>query len=169
MNFHIGSSHALSSPLWRTDLPPLVDNPAPSMTFTFSTDMTPIIYSNDPTGPEFLPGTIATESIYSPPGSPVLGATRISHAKKRDASYIPRPPNAFILFRSSFIRAQHVPGKIEGNHSALSKIIGIFVCPCCLHIFSLTALSGRLYRQMLESTTSRGKRSMGSKGYCSSS
>ncbi|KAF8736270.1 hypothetical protein AX14_000581 [Amanita brunnescens Koide BX004] len=51
-------------------------------------------------------------------------STRASHAKKRDASYIPRPPNAFILFRSSFIKSQRVPGNVEGNHSTLSKIIG---------------------------------------------
>ncbi|EEB91736.1 hypothetical protein MPER_09858 [Moniliophthora perniciosa FA553] len=38
--------------------------------------------------------------------------------------YIPRPPNAFILFRSSFIRSQKISGKVEGNHSTLSKIIG---------------------------------------------
>ena len=116
--------HASSSLFWCTDLPPLVDNPAPAMTFTFATDMTPIICSNDAMGYEIFPDN-TDSSIYSPPGSPTLGATRISHAKKRDASYIPRPPNAFILFRSSFIRAQHVPGKIEGNHSALSKIIGM--------------------------------------------
>ena len=47
-----------------------------------------------------------------------------THSKKRDASHIPRPPNAFILFRSSFIKAQHIPEKIEGNHCALSQIIG---------------------------------------------
>jgi hypothetical protein len=52
------------------------------------------------------------------------GPERASHGKKRDASYIPRPPNAFILFRSSFIRSQQVPEKVEGNHSTLSKIIG---------------------------------------------
>ncbi|KAH9887952.1 hypothetical protein C8Q73DRAFT_655792 [Cubamyces lactineus] len=62
--------------------------------------------------------------MFSPPESPTFAPARPSHAKKRDASYIPRPPNAFILFRSSFIRAQHIPGQIEGNHSALSKIIG---------------------------------------------
>ncbi|KAH9960545.1 high mobility group box domain-containing protein, partial [Lactifluus volemus] len=39
--------------------------------------------------------------------------------------HIPRPPNAFILFRSSFIKSESVPGNIEGNHSTLSKIIGI--------------------------------------------
>jgi len=105
-------------------MPPLVDNPNPSMTFTFATDMTPITFSTDSNSFEFPPESVGGETIYSPPGSPVLGAARVSHAKKRDASYIPRPPNAFILFRSSFIRAQHIPGKIEGNHSALSKIIG---------------------------------------------
>ncbi|KAH9937967.1 hypothetical protein B0H21DRAFT_53085 [Amylocystis lapponica] len=106
-------------------MPPLVDNPIPSMTFTFATDMTPITYSTDPNSYEMPPQHVGTEmSMYSPPASPIPGAIRGSHAKKRDASYIPRPPNAFILFRSSFIRAQHIPGKIEGNHSALSKIIG---------------------------------------------
>ncbi|KAF9047833.1 hypothetical protein BJ165DRAFT_1583068 [Panaeolus papilionaceus] len=50
------------------------------------------------------------------------------HGKKRHPSYIPRPPNAFILFRSAFIREQNVPGKVEGNHSKLSKIIGMCLC-----------------------------------------
>ncbi|KAF9448809.1 hypothetical protein P691DRAFT_617230, partial [Macrolepiota fuliginosa MF-IS2] len=43
----------------------------------------------------------------------------------KSKTHIPRPPNAFILFRSSFIRSNHVPGKVEGNHSTLSKIIGL--------------------------------------------
>jgi hypothetical protein len=44
--------------------------------------------------------------------------------KRRD--YIPRPPNAFILFRSSLIRSQQIPVGVEGNHSNRSKIIGTF-------------------------------------------
>ncbi|OJA10993.1 hypothetical protein AZE42_09146 [Rhizopogon vesiculosus] len=111
-------------------MPPLVDNPNSSMTFTFFTDMTPITaLSLDPTVP-------CESSWDNPaPASPVdfaeseypatnQTADRVSHGKKRDASYIPRPPNAFILFRSSFIRSQQVPEKVEGNHSTLSKIIG---------------------------------------------
>ncbi|KAG6867577.1 hypothetical protein C0993_000972 [Termitomyces sp. T159_Od127] len=58
----------------------------------------------------------------SPPPTP----QRTSHNKRRDASYIPRPPNAFILFRSSFIRDQKISNKVEGNHSKLSKIIGMY-------------------------------------------
>ncbi|CAK5278976.1 unnamed protein product [Mycena citricolor] len=36
----------------------------------------------------------------------------------------PPSPNAFILFRSHFIRTQSVPERVEGNHSVLSKIVG---------------------------------------------
>lgn len=110
------------------DMPPLVDNPNPSMTFTFATDMTPISYSADNYGGYELPPPPdpSTMFIMSPPGSPSLGPTRPANSKRRDASHIPRPPNAFILFRSSFIKAQHIPDKIEGNHSSLSKIIGMY-------------------------------------------
>lgn len=113
-------------------MPPLVDNPT-SMTFTFFTDMTPITaLSVDPSVPcegawdnpaPAFPVDF-TESEYPQTNQT---ADRVSHGKKRDASYIPRPPNAFILFRSSFIRSQQVPEKVEGNHSTLSKIIGSFL------------------------------------------
>lgn len=63
-----------------------------------------------------LEGAVATRGRGR--GSTKSGGT--AHA----ANYIPRPPNAFILFRSSFIRSQNVPGRVEGNHSTLSKIIG---------------------------------------------
>lgn len=114
-------------------MPPLVDNPNPSMTFTFFTDMTPITaLSADPTFPFETVWENPVPTPTSPADFPELPETRVdfqgpdraSHGKKRDASYIPRPPNAFILFRSSFIRSQQVPEKVEGNHSTLSKIIG---------------------------------------------
>ncbi|KAG8217024.1 hypothetical protein J3R82DRAFT_7340 [Butyriboletus roseoflavus] len=111
-------------------MPPLVDNPNPSMTFTFFTDMTPITaLSADPT----LPFETLWENPVPAPAefaelsetqATFHGPDRAAHGRKRDASYIPRPPNAFILFRSSFIRSQQVPEKVEGNHSTLSKIIG---------------------------------------------
>lgn len=68
--------------------------------------------------------TLTSTAISTAPYSTAMPPVRTSHGKKRDASYIPRPPNAFILFRSSFIRSQRVPGNVEGNHSTLSKIIG---------------------------------------------
>jgi len=129
-NAFISSSMAYDS-AHSDGMPALVDNPNPSMTFTFFTDMTPITFSStEPANLEVMPeiSTISStpispffpEDILASP--PEMG--RASHGKKRDASYIPRPPNAFILFRSSFIKSQQVPGKVEGNHSTLSKIIG---------------------------------------------
>lgn len=113
-------------------MPPLVDNPYPSMTFTFAANMTPITYSTDPSGLEMASETIVPSAYtISPDVYPVVAETRTSHSKKKDSTHIPRPPNAFILFRSSFIKAQHIPEKIEGNHSALSKIIGVYLSYFC--------------------------------------
>ncbi|KAI6027060.1 hypothetical protein EDC04DRAFT_2719281 [Pisolithus marmoratus] len=96
-------------------------------------DMTPITaFSADPTisfesgwdNPICPEPSIETAEPFEPQPAYNGGPERTSHNKKRDASYIPRPPNAFILFRSSFIKSQQVPEKVEGNHSTLSKIIG---------------------------------------------
>ncbi|KAJ3535749.1 hypothetical protein NM688_g6932 [Phlebia brevispora] len=106
------------------DMPPLVE--PPSVTFTFATNMTPDMYSMGPAGFESTPVNDVVQSSYPLSPEPIFASfeARTSHTKKKDANHIPRPPNAFILFRSSFIKAQHIPEKIEGNHSALSKIIG---------------------------------------------
>lgn len=129
------------------DMPPLVDARDPVTTYTFSTEMTPASFhpqsvtpipnptfaSSAPVaGPDTsssatfaistLPGSFAPEEDSTNPSSSMHSTSthiRTSHGKKRDASYIPRPPNAFILFRSSFIRSQRVPGNVEGNHSTL--------------------------------------------------
>ncbi|KAI0044671.1 hypothetical protein FA95DRAFT_1562003 [Auriscalpium vulgare] len=116
------------------DMPPLVDQPPAlaMMTYTFGNDFTPLSFSApaEPCRFELLPDDETPRIYASPPfedaetGAIVGAGAARSHAKKRDASYIPRPPNAFILFRSSFIKSQQIPGKIEGNHSTLSKIIG---------------------------------------------
>jgi len=136
----IGFQCPLTKKLCADGMPPLVDNPIPhpSMSFTFFTDMTPIT-TGEPTIFEMAPETSIlacpddSPTFYEGPlpPAPAAGDARSSHGKKRDASYIPRPPNAFILFRSSFIRSQQVPGKVEGNHSTLSKIIGELVYFSC--------------------------------------
>ncbi|KAL1701924.1 hypothetical protein EV121DRAFT_262590 [Schizophyllum commune] len=38
--------------------------------------------------------------------------------------HVPRPPNAFMLFRSDFVKKGKVPSHIESNHGSLSKIAG---------------------------------------------
>ena len=101
-----------------------------SLTHTFHLGMTPRSFQAT-AAPTASPNP-SISTISSPPPSPVEITRESSmpvvqsrpHGKRRDPSYIPRPPNAFILFRSAFIREQNIPGKVEGNHSKLSKIIG---------------------------------------------
>lgn len=50
---------------------------------------------------------------------------RAPQRRKKAPNHIPRPPNAFILFRSSFIKNRHVSTEVETSHSTLSKIIGL--------------------------------------------
>ena len=66
-----------------------------------------------------------TEFIMFPPSGETSTQRKQPHSKKKPENHIPRPPNAFILFRSSFIKAQHVSTEVETNHSTLSKIIGL--------------------------------------------
>ncbi|KAJ3486323.1 hypothetical protein NLJ89_g11821 [Agrocybe chaxingu] len=88
----------------------------------------PMPVAGPSTSAQTLPSTSTsiprTFPSVPPPGASTSTGGR-NHSKRRDPSYIPRPPNAFILFRSAFIREQNVPGKVEGNHSKLSKIIGL--------------------------------------------
>jgi hypothetical protein len=133
-------------------MPPLVDRPIlmdhpslpppPTMTimsYSFDADFTPIPYSPDSFATDMtsdhqqlLVPAQRFELISEEDAPRISAAPKSSHAKKRDAGHIPRPPNAFILFRSSFIKSESVPGNIEGNHSTLSKIIGTSTSPPCL-------------------------------------
>ncbi|KAH9848724.1 hypothetical protein C2E23DRAFT_738743 [Lenzites betulinus] len=89
----------------------------------FAPNVTPGTY-NDPPSPAYA----SADSLLFPAGDDCGPASRraaAAHAKKRPENHIPRPPNAFILFRSAFIKSQHVSSEVETNHSTLSKIIGI--------------------------------------------
>ncbi|KAF9522448.1 hypothetical protein CPB83DRAFT_899630 [Crepidotus variabilis] len=90
---------------------------------SFAATMTPIDYSSDTPPP--LVDAPPTEFVLFPPAEETAAPRRQPHSKKKPENHIPRPPNAFILFRSSFIKSQHVSTEVETNHSTLSKIIGI--------------------------------------------
>ncbi|KAJ7635214.1 hypothetical protein FB45DRAFT_911073 [Roridomyces roridus] len=121
------------------DMPPLVDAPAPTgdwQTLTHMQAQESMMSSIDFGDVKFPPPAFAPTLVNPPPDAadepdmdseaPVATRGRKGGRAARRAapSYIPRPPNAFILFRSSFIRSQSVTGRVEGNHSTLSKIIG---------------------------------------------
>ena len=67
-----------------------------------------------------------TTVLFPPSEKPAQPATRkrLPPGKRPSQGYIPRPPNAFMLFRADFVKQRHVPGSIETNHGSLSKIIG---------------------------------------------
>ncbi|KAJ2912368.1 hypothetical protein MD484_g8048, partial [Candolleomyces efflorescens] len=129
-------------------MPPLVDKPDSSSNYTFLLESSSSLADLDSS--QVTPSTITiafpsnisttespvTASFSLPPspveqpmastssGRPRSKSTRGQQPKKRVSNHIPRPPNAFILFRSSFIKSQQIPDTVEGNHSNLSKIIG---------------------------------------------
>lgn len=80
-----------------------------------------------------------TKSSNSPLESPVLSgdqlpspdlsllhqySTKKSHARKQPPGHIPRPRNAFILFRSSLVHQNKVPKGVESDHCAISRHAG---------------------------------------------
>ncbi|KAK7041509.1 hypothetical protein VNI00_009378 [Paramarasmius palmivorus] len=90
---------------------------------TFCPNVTPVTYSSST--PDDLDDT--TDAGLFPPSeepSQTTSKRRQPPGKRRSQGYIPRPPNAFMLFRADFVKQKHVPGSIETNHSSLSRIIG---------------------------------------------
>jgi len=47
-----------------------------------------------------------------------------SHARKQPEGHIPRPRNAFILFRCDFVAQKKIPASVEPNHRNISRIVG---------------------------------------------
>lgn len=93
---------------------------AAAQNIAFAPNVTPGTF-NDPPSPVDPP----FESMLFPPTPDSPSGKRQAHGKKKPENHIPRPPNAFILFRSSFINNKHVSADVETNHSTLSKIIGL--------------------------------------------
>jgi hypothetical protein len=105
---------------------------------TFAPNVTPTTYV-DPSFPssddlsssaDYLQGEdaeLSEEAKLFPPSetpAPPPRRKRCPAGKRPSQGYIPRPPNAFMLFRANFVRQKHIPGSIETNHGSLSKIIG---------------------------------------------
>ena len=62
---------------------------------------------------------ILPEPIYTPPDP-----KKKLHAKKQPKGHIPRPRNAFILFRCDFVRQKTIPTEVEKDHRNISRIVG---------------------------------------------
>ncbi|KAJ7156437.1 hypothetical protein C8R43DRAFT_1183811 [Mycena crocata] len=103
---------------------------SPNAPVTFAPNVTPVSYTApSPTPSPYGSPSLTTDlplPLFPPSATPAPPPTRkrAPPGKRRSQGYIPRPPNAFMLFRADFVRQKHVPGSIETNHGSLSKIIG---------------------------------------------
>ena len=93
---------------------------------TFAPNVTPGTYVEADDDLDGEDQTTLPATALFPPTEPSAAPTRrrLPPGKRLSQGYIPRPPNAFMLFRANFVRRKHVPGSIETNHGSLSKIIG---------------------------------------------
>ena len=65
---------------------------------------------------------------YSTPTDDIQPApepqTKKSHSRKQPEGHIPRPRNAFILFRCDFVAQKKIPASVEPDHRNISRIVG---------------------------------------------
>ncbi|KAF7330478.1 Phosphoacetylglucosamine mutase [Mycena venus] len=92
----------------------------PNLTESTFADLPPLVEA-----PDAPPVSPCDSFIFASDEASSGPARRSPHTRKKSDNHIPRPPNAFILFRSSFIKSQSVSTEVETNHSTLSKIIGM--------------------------------------------
>jgi hypothetical protein len=90
----------------------------------FAPNITPVSYAN-PEEDDLDFEMLGSNALFPPSEVESAPAAR-RRGRRRSSGHIPRPPNAFMLFRKDFVRQKHVPGSIEANHGSLSKIIGKF-------------------------------------------
>lgn len=103
-----------------------IPSPSPRIV-TFAPNVTPGTYVEPELPSPDDPEPSSPSAKLFPPSqlpAPAPSRRRVPPGKRRSMGYIPRPPNAFMLFRADFVRQKHVPGSIETNHGSLSKIIG---------------------------------------------
>jgi len=92
---------------------------------TFAPNVTPVTFVEPENDSLDSDSSSPAPSLFPPASAPAPPSRkRCPPGKRRSQGYIPRPPNAFMLFRADFVRQKHVPGSIETNHGSLSKIIG---------------------------------------------
>ncbi|KAF4611880.1 hypothetical protein D9613_003570 [Agrocybe pediades] len=129
------SSHAIFTPArpghYGVSPPPV----PPERPVTFAPNVTPVTYHEEDADADNLASLAASANpnvqalaakLFPPSTTPAPPPTRkrCPPGKRLSQGYIPRPPNAFMLFRADFVRQKHVPGSIETDHGSLSRIIG---------------------------------------------
>lgn len=70
------------------------------------------------TGPRVVASALPVPT-YIPPNP-----KKKTHARKQPLGHVPRPRNAFILFRCDFVRQKKIPEDVENDHRNISRIVG---------------------------------------------
>jgi len=138
-NYGVGSSNSAYSSASPAP-PPYSQLPMPghglqARPVTFAPNVTPVTFNEEDSEDDGLASLAAstnpnvqalTAKLFPPSATPAPPPQRkrCPPGKRLSQGYIPRPPNAFMLFRADFVRQKHVPGSIETDHGSLSKIIG---------------------------------------------
>ncbi|CUA74330.1 similar to S69204 pheromone response factor 1-smut fungus (Ustilago maydis) [Rhizoctonia solani] len=92
----------------------------PEYSPSYSGMSTPSDSSNVPSPTDSVPSPFFV--TFTPDSLALKPAKKPSHSKKRPPGHIPRPRNAFILFRGSHGAA--IPKKVENDNRHISKIMG---------------------------------------------
>ncbi|KAH7914878.1 hypothetical protein BJ138DRAFT_1142801 [Hygrophoropsis aurantiaca] len=83
-------------------------------------------FDNPFINPEYPPTSFIHPDSLPIPGAADLGPkfNKPSHARRQPPGHVPRPRNAFILFRCDFVRQRKIPESVEKDNRNLSRIAG---------------------------------------------
>lgn len=123
-----------------------------SSNVSFAPNITPVTYNDQDDLDEDALAESSQSALFPPSQSPAplppLPEMKRRPGKRRSQSHIPRPPNAFMLFRADFVRQKHIPGSIETSHVSLSKIIGECYRLLCWVLTSDPVRAGNIWRAL---------------------
>ena len=80
--------------------------------------------SSPPTHDAPLPLVDLQSPLPSPLGCSSSSPARSSHTRKKKPGHIPRPPNAFLIFRSELWNKEKIKSSVERDHRQISRIAG---------------------------------------------
>ncbi|KAI0249124.1 high mobility group box domain-containing protein [Lactifluus subvellereus] len=71
-----------------------------------------------------LPSNLPNPALIDDTQPALVPPVKKSHARKQPEGHIPRPRNAFILFRCDFVAQKKIPASVEPDHRNISRIVG---------------------------------------------
>ncbi|KII86354.1 hypothetical protein PLICRDRAFT_286657 [Plicaturopsis crispa FD-325 SS-3] len=101
--------------------------PTPALLYPTDYLPSPTDSSPSPSTPASLASTSSTPSLspYSPKSASKKARKTVSSTSRRTREgHIPRPPNAFFVFRSELAAAKMIPSSVEHDHRHISIILG---------------------------------------------